>query len=534
MADNMTGAAPEYFSGLARRSGIWVEEDLVGKEIDSALIALIDADWAARYRIVPFGRKTEVLLLATDSEQAFKDVVRIQEQLGCPVKLFFAEAENVKMALSHYYKVSAIPQNRKSAAAVAAEIDVTPLKRKISGMIQEAIQKGASDIHLLPHEYGMYVTFRVNGHLIDLTDIYAVNEKEVESVINIIKGMDTSAQADISRKNMPDKGSFSVMRGEEEIHIRLSTVPLANGYQKVNLRLHEKQQNKEVKITELSYAPEDLAAIRAVIMRSASGLFLNSGPTGAGKTTSLYAQIRDRVDYIGEPLNVIAIENPVELQEPRFCQVQVREAESEKRSLTAPKIFKVTLRQDPDIILYGEIRGKEDAEVAIEAATTGHQVFSTVHARDCVATIARLLDLGVSRGSLLSELNMILSQRLVGILCPHCSVAHELTVEERYILSSAEIDKLSAAKLRARGHKEAVRACPYCSYGYIRRVAVAEYIIFDTELRDMLLTEVKFSAIQKILAKKGFRSMWQKGLDLVAAGQTDLRELLRTVGKLND
>lgn len=533
----MTGAAtPEYFNGQVKRIGLWMEDDLISLEIESELIGAVTAECAAQYHIIPFGMNAGKLLLATDSEQAFKEIDKVQQAAGRQVKLYFAEEDNVKMALSHYYKINTASFSRKSASSVVTDVDTTPLRRKIGGMIQEAIKQGASDIHLLPHEYGMYVSFRVNGHLIDFTDTYAIGEKEIESVVNIIKGMDMSEQADISRKNMPDKGAFSVLRGDEEINIRLSTVPLANGYQKVNLRLHEKEKNKEIKITELTYAPEDLAAIRAVIMRSASGMFLNSGPTGAGKTTSLYAQIRDRVDYIGEPLNVIAIENPVELREPRFCQVQVRESESEKRSLTAPKIFKVALRQDPDIILYGEIRDKEDAEVAIEAATTGHQVFSTVHAKDCVATIARLLDLGVSRGSLLSELNMILSQRLVGMLCPHCSVRHELSPEELYILSPEEIERLTApmALLKARGSVTDIMKCPHCTYGYVRRVAVAEYIIFDLELRDMLLTEVKFSAIKEILEKKGFRSMWQKGLDMVAAGETDLRELLRTVGKLSD
>lgn len=529
--DAMGAATPEYFNGQIKRSGLWIEDDLIEKAITGTLIELVEAQLAARYHIIPFDVKHEKLLLATDSEQAFKDIVRIQERIGQQVKLYFAEEDNIKMALSHYYKIHAT-SGRKSASVVT-DVDTTPLRRKISGMIQEAIQKGASDIHLLPHEYGIFVSFRVNGHLIDFTEAYEFTEREIESVVNIIKGMDMSEQADISRKNMPDKGAFTVLRGDEEIHIRLSTVPLANGFQKVNLRLHEKEKNREIKITDLSYAPEDLAAIRAVIMRSASGMFLNSGPTGAGKTTSLYAQIKDRVEYIGEPLNVVAIENPVELREPHFCQVQIRESESEKRSLTAPRIFKVSLRQDPDIILYGEIRDKEDAEVAIEAATTGHQVFSTVHAKDCVATIARLLDLGVSRGSLLSELNMILSQRLVGVLCPHCSRRHELTPEELYILSPEEIAKLTArtAALKERGGEEEIVKCPHCSYGYIRRVAVAEYIIFDLELRDMLLSEVKFSSIKKILEKKGFRSMWQKGLDMVAAGKTDLRELLRTVGK---
>lgn len=529
----MSGIATvQHFQTAAKRAGLYYDEDLLEKPLAPEVLALISAEVAAKYRIVPVGLEDDVLILVTYSEQAFKSQMQIARELERPVRLLFTEKENLHMALSEYYNVRPDALGQRSMEQSVDQIDATPLKRKINVMLQDAIKKKASDIHVLPHEMGIQVLFRINGHLMDVSAVYTFKPEEAANVVNILKTMDTSGQMDVVKSIMPGKGSFEMTHGTMRVEVRLSTVPIASGLQKVNLRLL-RQGKKKVELGELGYRPEDLQAIRLSLLQSATGMFLNSGPTGAGKTTSLYAQILEVLEMRGEPLNITTIEDPVELHEPLFCQVQVRESQVEELSLTAPKILKVGLRQDPDIFLYGEIRDQLDAEVALEAARTGHKVFSTVHAKDCISTIARLLDLKVSRTSLLSELNMIISQRLVGLLCPHCSEPHQLTEDESRILSQTERERLTGpdARLRRRGPKEAYMQCPHCMYGYTGRKAVVEYVVFDMELRDLFLQDVRFADIERILKKKNFQSMWEKGLELVAAGETSLLEVLQVIGK---
>ena len=282
----------------------------------------------------------------------------------------------------------------------------------------------------------------------------------------------------------------------------------------------------------IGYMPQDLRMIKNTLFKSATGLFINSGPTGAGKTTSLYAQINYVLESAGELLHVMCIENPIEIKDERFTQVQVREAEQENLQMLAKDILKVGLRSDPDIFLYGEIRDKGDAVVAIEASTTGHRVFTTVHASNCIKTITRLLDLEVSKMSLLSELRMIISQRLVGLLCPYCSKPHTLTEEEIKILSEEEINFLKNVNLRERGSAEEVTKCSEChGTGLIGRTAVAEYVIFDMELRDALLNQRSFQEVATLLKSHGFKSMWEKGLYAVQNGWIELKELIQAVGK---
>ena len=259
-------------------------------------------------------------------------------------------------------------------------------------------------------------------------------------------------------------------------------------------------------------------------------MFLNSGPTGSGKTTALHAEIHYVLDSIKEPLNVIEIAEPIEIYEDNFTQVQVRKAANEDQNLTAEKILIASLRSDPDIVLYNEIRNATDATVAMQASNTGHRVFSTVHAADCVRTISRLLDFDISKTTLLSELKLIISQRLVATLCPHCSRPHKLTEEERRILTPEEIDYVEG-HLMERGTPQDIKACGHCRQGYSGRTAVAEFVVLDTELRDRLLNQRSFGEIYDVLKTKGYRTMWEKGLDMAVKGQIELGELIHVVGK---
>jgi len=515
------------------RQGLYFRDDLCDMKIAKEILEKIPKDLAAKYHLIPVCMDGEKIVLVTDSENAIINTKEIQEQLNAQTKILLGESDNVKMALSQYYQVQGY---YKSADVDRSDsgLDDGPLKRRIKEMMQDAAHGRASDIHLLPFSNGIYVYFRINGHLVDVTDEYAFKAEESINLVNIIKGMDTSRTADVGMVTMPGSGSWLVYHGDTPIFIRLATVPTGNkeGIQKVNLRLLP-QNHKIVKLDQIGYPENDLREIRKVLYKFATGLFLNSGPTGAGKTTSLYAQMYDVLDFANEPLNIMTIDDPIEIHEERFTQVQVRHAEQEKLTLSAAKILKVGLRSDPDMFLYNEIRDASDALVAIEASTTGHRVFSTVHASNCIKTITRLLDLDVSKTSLLSELRMIISQRLIGILCPYCSEEHKLTEMEKSILTDNELKILTApaVKLMERGSLEKRKTCKHCQHGFEGRMAVDEYVVFSNDLRDALLGQTSFKNIETVLKSHNFKSMWEKGIEMVASGRVEFKEIVHVIGK---
>lgn len=525
---------PDYFLKNMQMVGLYYKDDLCKTKIAKEIIAKVPVDIATKYHLIPIFIDRGILVVATDTEHAFKKINEITKELNMPVKLLLSTVDNIKMALLEYYKVS----NYRERSAISNAVDTadyTPLKRKINDMIQKAAELHASDIHLLPSSHAVYTNFRINGHMIDMTDTYNFLPSEASQIINIIKNMDTSGNADITKMKIPNSGSFSIRHGEIPIFVRISTVPIGNDVelQKVNLRLLPQNSNR-ITLDQIGYSPKDLQEIKKTLFQSATGLFINSGPTGSGKTTSLYAQMYYIEDVIHENLNIMCIENPIEIKEERFVQVQVKENEDENLDLSAEKILKVGLRSDPDIFLYGEIRDSKDATVAIEASTTGHRVFSTVHASDCVRTITRLLDLNVSKMSLLSELRMIISQRLVGVLCPECSHEHILTAQEKAILTPEEIEKLTApgVHLKELGTIEEQHACSrHCTAGLEGRVPIDEYVIFDTALRDALLNQKSFSQVTQVLQQRNFLSMWEKGLSMASTGRVALSEIIHVIGK---
>lgn len=518
----------DYYLDRVRDEGLYFDRDLCDMQLPENIIKTISPELAGKYHIIPVFFDCEKLVIVTDTEQTIMNMGLIQELLNTPVKLLLGSDENIKMALSHYYKIQNYHQNKDIDRNDVA-IDDSPLKRKIREMIQNAARDRASDIHLLPFSSGVYVQFRIDGHLVDVTAEYDFKATEALNIINIIKGFDDSHSADVGKINVPCSGSWMITHGDTPVFIRLATIPIGNteGLQKINLRLLP-QNHKSVKLNEIGYAKTDLIEIQKVLYKFATGLFLNSGPTGSGKTTSLYAQLYNVLDYAGEPLNIITIDDPIEIREERFTQVQVRHTEKETLDLSPRKILKVGLRSDPDMFLYNEIRDEKDALIAIEASTTGHRVFSTVHASNCIKTITRLLDLDVSKTSLLSELRMIISQRLIGILCPHCSKPHTLSEMEKSILSGKELERLTATGIEL---KERGDGCSKCRHGFEGRIAVAEYVVFNNELRDALLDQRSFKQVETILQKYNFKSMWEKGIDMVTSGRVEFKEVVRVIGK---
>ena len=514
------------------------EGDLLALNIPSEVLSRLPDEMIMKYHLLPIRLDGDTLVIATDDEQPLLHKPQIAKRANCAyVRFMTADPDNLKMAILKNYGIESY---RKGSGTVAQEYvvdpDATKEKLLLEDMLQHAAEEKASDIHLLPFSGGIYVYFRINGHMRDYTEQYGFAASQASRLANLVKQKDTSGKAHPDFKNMPDGGSFPISHGDENIFVRFATLPVGfhgEEWQKINLRLLP-QNSKRVTLDQIGYAPVDLAAIKKALYKYPTGLFLNSGPVGSGKTTSLYAQMRYVYDLAGEPLNPITIDDPIEIREEKFTQVQVHAANATEANLSARIILKVSLRSDPDMYLYNEIRDKEDANVALEASTTGHRVFSTIHAANCVKTIMRLLGLEVSRILLLSEIRMIISQRLVSVLCPNCSRPHTLTEQEKSILTPDEIAYLSGpnSRLRERGRPEDWKSCNNrCNQGVIDRTALAEYVIFDNTLRDALLTEQGFTTVAKILADHHFTSMWEKGLILASQGKVALDEIISVVGK---
>ena len=402
-------------------------------------------------------------------------------------------------------------------------------------MIKTAIDRDVSDIHILPNVNGTIVAFRINGSLKDVSDEFKFTDEQRYQVANIAKNLDDSKQANTSLSLMPSRGSFEMQYNGLTVNVRISTIPTYEQFEKINFRLLIKSNNKR-RITELGYSPKDIEIIRLVNKITTNGLFITAGPTGSGKSTMIYSILYDEVDraftYYGELKNVMTIESPVEISEPSFTQTQPRlSPDKPELNLDAPKLLTTFLRQDPDMILYGEIRTKEDAIVATAAGQTGHKVYATVHANDCVTTILRLLDLGVSRVSLLEQIRIIMSQRLIKVLCPHCCKDYKLTSQDKIILNPEDYDILSKANLKTIGNMETVENCEYChGTGYIKRIPILEYIIMTDALRDLFMeTNLKYTEIAAILKKYNFKTMWENTFDYIKNGEVDLGEAISTV-----
>ena len=414
------------------------------------------------------------------------------------------------------------------------DMDISVTRQKVINMIKVAIERDVSDIHILPNINGVIVAFRINGSLKDVSDEFKFTTEQRIQIANIAKNLDTSGQAHTTSDLLPSRGSFELNHHGLQVNIRISTVPTAAGFEKINFRLLVKTNNKR-RITDLGYSEEDIDIIRLTNKITTNGLFITSGPTGSGKSTMIFSILYDEVDRAffnyNELKNVMTIENPVEISEPSFTQTQPRLSDKADLNLDAPRLLTTFLRQDPDLILYGEIRTKEDATVATMAGQTGHKVYATVHANDCVTTILRLLDLGVSRVSLLEQIRMIMSQRLIKILCPNCCKEYHLTQQDKIILNKEDYDILSKSKLKTIGNIEDVEKCNYCNgVGYIKRIPILEYIIMTDALRDLFMeSNIKYTEIANILKQCHFKTMWEKTFDYIKNGDVDLGEAISTV-----
>lgn len=519
--------------------GKYIDASLVKLNIPANIVALVDKNIAQKYKILPFNYDEEhQTLYIVCNEDALLEQDEIEDifstKLNATIKLVLTDNYNLKEALKYYYKVDLNTQSMAYEVQENIE-DNAPILNKVKNIIADAIEFGASDIHFLPYKfnnrYSIKILYRINGKNVNHSADYDFTENEIPRISMAIKRLDTSASSDMLRKNMPNKGSFLTKdKLGNDVDVRISTMPMVSGMEKVVLRLQQ-FLSKQKTLYDIGYLSKDIDIIKNQLKICPTGLFIITGPTGSGKTTTLHAQIGEVVKNADYEKIVVTIEDPVEIYNPNYCQVQIHETEDNATNFSSQKALQVILRQDPEIILYNEIRNKTDAETVIQAGATGHQVFTTLHANDCITAISRLLDLGVSKVSLLNQVNLISSQRLIGILCPHCQREYKLSESDKILLSEEEYNRLSTIDLKQVGTVEQRNNCPHCNHtGYINRIAIVEYVLFNDDLKDILYHTSSMKEIKEALKKNKFISMWEKGLDYVVAGKTSLIELYNQIG----
>jgi general secretion pathway protein E len=376
-----------------------------------------------------------------------------------------------------------------------------PIIKFVNALFYQAIKKKASDIHIEVQENKGEVRFRIDGMLIKNADL---DKKVVNLIISRIKVI---SNLDISEKRIPQDGRTQIKISGEILDVRVSVLPTFYG-ERVVMRLLM-QSSQIPKIEDLGFDKELIDDVKK-LLRSSHGIILVTGPTGSGKTTSLHSFLRE----VEEPYkNLITVEDPVEYKSDKIAQIQV----NEKVGLTFASALRSILRQDPDVIMIGEIRDEETANIAVRAALTGHLVFSTLHTNSAVATISRLSDMGVEPFLISSSLLGILAQRLVRILCCECK-------EEDLLAENFSVD-YNLPK-RAKIYKAV--GCSKCNYsGYAGRRSIGELLVMDNTIRDILKSTTDEYSIKMELQKKGFVTIAEQLRELLLAGETSLDEAIR-------
>jgi general secretion pathway protein E len=389
--------------------------------------------------------------------------------------------------------------------------DASPVVKLVNSTLYDALKLGASDVHLETAPAALVVRYRLDGVLMQVARIDGA--EQAEQVLSRVKVM---ASLDIAERRVPQDGRFKVAARGREIDVRVSVIPTIFGEDAV-LRILDKQaladEARGLRLERLGFAGDELATLRA-LAREPYGMLLVTGPTGSGKTTTLYAAITEIND--GQD-KIVTIEDPVEYQLPGVMQIPV----NEKKGLSFARGLRSILRHDPDKIMVGEIRDPETAQIAVQAALTGHLVFTTVHANNVIDVVGRFMHMGVDPYNFVGALNGVAAQRLLRLLCEHCA-AREAPDAETLARSALPPGWLAGARPRA------PRGCAACrGTGYRGRRAVAEILRFDDEIRELIAGREPVRRLKEAARRRGMRALREAALALAAEGITSLQEVNR-------
>jgi len=498
--------------------------DLQNTPVEPQAIELIGEKVARKHLIVPVAIEQKELHIAMADPLSFEAFEDVRFASGYTIKPFLATRTDILWAIDQHYHlgsslstivkdiaeermVEVVGESRESDGKDVEDLrkksEAAPVIRMVNLIIAEAAEHGASDIHFEPTRTTLQIRHRVDGLLHKTMDL----PKWVQgAVISRVKIM---AKMDIAEKRLPQDGRIGVRIGGRNLDLRISTVP-ANYGEKVVIRILD-SANAGISLDAMGLTAVELATMEEIISRP-QGIVLVTGPTGSGKTTTLYG-ILNRIKSVEE--NITTIEDPIEYELGGINQVAVQE----KIGLTFPAMLRAMLRQDPDIIMVGEMRDAETAAIAVQAALTGHLVFSTIHTNSCVATVTRLRDLGIPSYLIATTIVGLVAQRLVRTICKKCRVKTEPT--ERDILRLGL--KPNVPVFRGEG-------CPACGgTGYKGRAGIFEILLLTQPIRDLIAANATENELRQAAISRGMVTLGRNALQKVVAGGTTVDEVFRVV-----
>lgn len=418
------------------------------------------------------------------------------------------EGDNLADGLGNETELASLMQDTARIQDLLESDDDAPIIRMINMVFMQALKEGASDIHVEPFENRSLVRFRVDGVLKDVFEPPRALHAALASRIKVM------AELDIAEKRLPQDGRIALKLGGRPIDVRVSTLPTGHG-ERVVMRLLVKD-GERLSLERLGMAEDTLAAMDALI-HEPHGILLVTGPTGSGKSTTLYAAL-SRLDHT--ELNIMTVEDPIEYDLDGVGQTQV----NPKVDMDFARALRAILRQDPDVVLIGEIRDLETARIAVQASLTGHLVMATLHTNDAASAVTRLVDMGVEPFLLGSSLIGVLAQRLVRRLCPECRVAYTPTAQEWASLDAR------ASSLQTGWARRAYRAsgCPACNQtGYRGRAGIYELLVVDDQLRQLIHDGAGEHAVRAYAQSNGLRALRSDAVRWLESGVTSIEEVLR-------
>ncbi|MBI4683604.1 MAG: Flp pilus assembly complex ATPase component TadA [Nitrospirae bacterium] len=490
---------------------------LEGLRIKPEVLDTISETMVKKFNIMPIFKVGDELTLAISDPTDILLIDMVTSATKCKIIPVISPYSDISKAINRHYYMKVETESGDTLLSITpttisrTEIEELkmsgtdlPIIKIVDRILIEAVEDNASDIHIEPREAGLSVRFRVDGMLRDIATYPIKTHSGIVSRLKILSALD------IAEKQKPQDGRIKIKIDDKEIDIRVSILPALYG-EKIVLRLLNRA-NVKVSLEELNFSKNNFKTFLSLI-KEPYGIILVTGPTGSGKTTTLYAALYE-VNSVEK--NIITVEDPIEYQLPVINQMQV----NPKKDLTFANALRAILRQDPDIIMIGEIRDPETASIAAESALTGHLVFSTLHTNDAPSSITRLTDMGVEPFLLAPSLLGVIAQRLVRRICPKC--------KEAYTPSKAELLTISL-DIPSEGLKFYRGAgCDNCKHtGYSGRTGIHEILVLDEKIREMITQKATAGMIRAEAAKNGFRDMRFDGLKKVMSGDTTTEELLR-------
>jgi len=495
-------------------------------EIDKEIARKIPENIARKHLVIPVNQAGSTLIVATSDPTNLAVTDEIKFLTGYNVEFVAATENAIKKAIEKYFEVSTDYQEIIDEAAEEYEvvgeeenIDVktlekaseeAPVIKLVNSILNDAIKRGASDIHIEPYEKMFRIRFRIDGMLYEIMKPPLSLKNAIASRIKIM------AKLDIAERRRPQDGRIKIRYADgKDIDFRVSVLPTLFG-EKIVLRLLDKS-NLQLDMTKLGFNEKQLKEFKEAVHKP-YGMVLVTGPTGSGKTTTLYSALSE-LNQISK--NVSTAEDPVEYNIPGVNQVQMHE----EIGLNFAAALRAFLRQDPNIIMVGEIRDYETAEIAVKAALTGHLVLSTIHTNDAPSTINRLLNMGIEPFLVASSVHAILAQRLVRKICEKCK--EEIDVDKKVLI---DIGMSEAEAKNTKVYKG--KGCNVCSNtGYKGRIAVYEILTIGEEIRELILAGASANEIKKEAMRLGMMTMRQSAIELLKKGLTTIDEVVRVTAK---